>query len=127
MKLMSKLLILLAPAPALLAPTQALASSPAQLLESGALNQFFIVGLFLFVFYFMIIRPQSKKAKEHKSLLNNLAVGDDVMTTGGMMGTIVNVTDEFFILAIAEGVNVPFQKQTIVNALPKGTLKSIKK
>jgi len=120
MKSLIKLLVLLTPTPAF-------ADSPLKLLESGALNQFFIVGLFLFIFYFMIIRPQSKKAKEHKSLLNNLAVGDDVMTSGGMMGTIVRLTEDFFILSIADGVEVPFQKQTIVNALPKGTLKAIKK
>jgi len=75
--------------------------------------------------YFLMIRPQSKRAKEHRQLLTKLAKGDEVLTQAGMLGRIERDAGNFFILALAEGVEVPVQKQSVVQLLPKGTLKSI--
>lgn len=76
------------------------------------------------VFYFLIIRPQSKRTKEHKNLLAELSKGDEVVTNGGMLGKIIKIGENFIEIEIADNVNVRVQKQAISNLMPKGTLKS---
>ncbi len=83
-------------------------------------------GAIIVMMYFMMIRPQSKRAKEHKKLISELAIGDEILTTGGVLGVVSKLNDNFLKVTIAEGVDVTIQKQAIANALPKGTLKSIK-
>lgn len=83
-----------------------------------------LVG-FVVIFYLMIWRPQSKRAKEHKNLLAGLQKGDEVVTGGGMTGKVVKVADDFVVLEVADNVELKFQKAAIVAALPKGTLKAI--
>ena len=80
--------------------------------------------LIFVVFYFLLIMPQQKKAKEHKALVEALAKGDEVITAGGMTGKITKVTDDFITVSIAENVEVQFQKSAISTVLPKGTLKN---
>ncbi len=87
--------------------------------------QFALLGGFLVVFYFMIWRPQAKRAKEHKSLVGGLQKGDEVVTTGGIAGRISKVTDEFIVLEVSYTVELNIQRQAVVAALPKGTLKAI--
>ncbi len=85
-------------------------------------------GMIIFmvvIFYFLIIRPQSKRNKEHKNLMENLNKGDEVVVAGGMMGKIIKVTDEFAVVEVANNVQISFQKSAITATLPKGTLKSI--
>lgn len=83
-----------------------------------------LLGLFIVVFYFMLIRPQQKKAKEHQTLVSKLASGDEVVTTGGLLGRVTEVGDHFITLEIADGVRVKVQKFQIASLMPKGTLKS---
>ena len=85
----------------------------------GALLPFIILFI---VFYFFLIRPQSKRAKEHKNLVQALAKGDEVVTNGGMMGVITDVADDFVAIEIAEGVIIKVQKSFIASMLPKGTM-----
>ncbi len=73
----------------------------------------------------MIWRPQAKRAKEHKSLVGGLQKGDEVVTTGGIAGRISKVTDEFIVLEVSDTVELNIQRQAVVAALPKGTLKAI--
>ncbi|MDX5373714.1 MAG: preprotein translocase subunit YajC [Pseudomonadaceae bacterium] len=84
----------------------------------------FLIG-FLVIFYLMIWRPQAKRAKEHKNLLAGLQKGDEVVTSGGIVGKVNKVTDDFVVVEIADNVELKFQKQAIAATLPKGTLKSI--
>jgi preprotein translocase subunit YajC len=79
---------------------------------------------FLVIFYFMLIRPQQKKAKEHQAMLTKLASGDEIVTTGGMLGKVIEVGDSFITLEVAEGVRVKVQKFQVASLMPKGTLKS---
>lgn len=80
--------------------------------------------VFIFVvFYFLLIRPQSKKAKEHKALIGALAKGDEVVTNGGLLGRITNVGDNFIELEVGEGMKVKVQRQAISSLMPKGTVK----
>ena len=81
--------------------------------------------IFAAVFYFMIWRPQSKRTKDHKSLMGGLAKGDEVVTNGGMIGKIAKISDDFVTLTLADGVEANFQKGAIASILPKGTIKSI--
>ena len=74
--------------------------------------------------YFIMIRPQMKRAKEHQALLGALAKGDEVVTNGGIAGTVVSVKDSFVRVALADNVEVMVQKAAISTVLPKGTLKN---
>jgi len=70
-------------------------------------------------------RPQSKRAKEHKNLLGGLQKGSEVVTSGGLLGRVTKVTDEFIVMKVADGVELPVQKAAVAAELPKGTIKSI--
>ena len=83
-----------------------------------------VMGAFIVVFYFLLIRPQQKKAKEHQTLVSKLAAGDEVVTSGGLLGRISEVSEHFVTLEVAEGVRVKVQKVQVSALMPKGTLKS---
>jgi preprotein translocase subunit YajC len=83
----------------------------------------FLVLLFA-VFYFLLIRPQQKRAKEHKKMVEAVAKGDEVVTNGGVLGKIVEVGDTFLTVNIAEGVDVKLQRSSVAATVPKGTIKS---
>jgi preprotein translocase subunit YajC len=76
------------------------------------------------MFYFVLFRPQQKKQKEHQSLISKLAAGDEVVTTGGLLGKITDVGEHFVTLEIADGVRIKVQKFQVSALMPKGTLKS---
>ena len=80
---------------------------------------------FILIFYFLIWRPQSKRAKEHKALMAGLNKGDEVVTSGGVAGKITKVSDDFIVVEIADNVEIKVQKVAVAAALPKGTLKDI--
>lgn len=96
-------------------------------LGSPAMSQGILLAAFGVIFYFFFIRPQSKRAKEHQQLLSNLAKGDEVVTTGGLLGKITRITDNFFMIMIAEGVEVSVQKNAIALTVPKNTMKDAAK
>ncbi|MDO6386910.1 MULTISPECIES: preprotein translocase subunit YajC [Uliginosibacterium] len=79
--------------------------------------------LMFVVLYFLMIRPQQKRAKEHKSLLDALAAGDEVITSGGIAGKVASVGENFVKIEIASGVEISVQKPAVATVLPKGTLK----
>jgi preprotein translocase subunit YajC len=101
------------------------AEHAAQGTGAGFMSMIWMVALFIFVFYFILIRPQSKRAKEQRKLIDSLNKGDEVVTTSGMVGKIVKITDDFVVLNVAENVDITLQKGAIISALPKGTLKSL--
>ena len=74
--------------------------------------------------YFMMIRPQTKRAKDHRAMLDKLGTGDEVITNGGIAGVVREIGDSFITVEIADNVRVRLQKGAIANVLPKGTLKS---
>ena len=90
----------------------------------GILSALMLPVLLLVVFYFLLIRPQNKRAKEQKEMLSKVAAGDEVATTGGILGKVVEVGEQFLTLEIAAGVNVKLQKFQIAQVLPKGTVKN---
>ena len=92
---------------------------------TGGFMQLLPMILMFVVLWFLMIRPQMKKAKEHKALLEALAKGDEVVTQGGLVGKITKVGDSYVNVEIAEGTEVVVQKPAIGLVLPKGTLKSL--
>lgn len=90
----------------------------------GFSSLFMLVG-FVLIFYFLLWRPQAKRAKEHRNLIAGLQKGDEVVTNGGLLGKINQLSDDFLSITIAEGVDVKVQKGAISASLPKGTLKSV--
>jgi preprotein translocase subunit YajC len=78
------------------------------------------------VFYFLVLRPQAKRAKEHKAMVSALQRGDEVVTVGGEVGSIGKVFEEYVSVELADNVEVTVQKSAIQTVLPKGTIKSIK-
>ena len=91
--------------------------------QGGGLQLVFMIALFFGIMYFMIIRPQSKKAKEHASLLDALSKGDEVVTNGGILGKIVKLGDNFIELKISDSSNMKIQRHAISSVMPKGTMK----
>src|SRR5690554_5872755 len=87
----------------------------------GVTGQLIFLGGFLVIFYFLLWRPQSKRQKEHKNLISGLAKGDEVVTAGGILGKVTKVTDDFVVVEVSEGVQLPFQKASVTALLPKGT------
>lgn len=108
--------LLIAPAYAQTAPA---AGAPSMM--STLLFPIVIIG----VMYFLMIRPQMKRTKEHREMLGKLAKGDEVITNGGVAGTITDIGDSFVTVEIADGVRVRVQSGAIANVLPKGTLKAL--
>ncbi len=91
----------------------------------SAIMQLIFFGGFILIFYFLMWRPQSKRAKEHKNLVSSLSKGDEVITNGGIAGKISKVSEDFIAMEVSEGVELKVQKVAIAASLPKGTLKSI--
>ena len=92
--------------------------------QPSLLSPLIMMVLFFVVFWFIAIRPQMKRAKEHRTLLAGLAKGDEVVAAGGLLGRVAEIAESIVTLEIADGVQVKVQKQAGVTVLPKGTLKS---
>lgn len=90
----------------------------------GFLDFLPLLALFV-VFYFLVLRPQQKRAKEHKSMMEALQKGDEIVTAGGVLGKVAKISENYVSVEVAEGVNVNIQKSAIQTVLPKGTIKSI--
>ena len=80
--------------------------------------------LIIVIMYFLMIRPQMKRQKEHRAMLDKLSRGDEVLTNGGIAGTVADIGENFITVEIADNVSIRVQKGAIANVLPKGTLKS---
>jgi preprotein translocase subunit YajC len=93
--------------------------------EGGLLGMLPLLLIFV-LFYFMLIRPQSKRAKEQKNMIAALSKGDEVVTNGGLLGKITDVSESFLTVKIADDVEVKVQKQSVSALVPKGTIKSNK-
>lgn len=89
------------------------------------IGMLFPIILMFGVMYFLMIRPQQKRMKEHRSMVEALGKGDEVVTNGGLGGTVTKVGESFVTIRVADEVEVNVQKQSVASLLPSGTLKSI--
>lgn len=110
---------------ALLALTPGLAFAQEAGQGMSIIGQVIFFAGFILIFYLLIWRPQSKRAKEHKALMSGLSKGDEIVTSGGIAGKITKVDDNFIVVEVADNVEVKVQKVAVSTALPKGTLKDI--
>lgn len=90
---------------------------------SGLSALLFPIGLIV-VFYFLLIRPQQKKQKEHRQMVEALSAGDEIVTGGGVLGKVTEIGDQFLTVEIADRVQIKIQRHTIAAVLPKGTVKN---
>jgi preprotein translocase subunit YajC len=104
--------------------SDALAAAPAEA-QPDPIMSFLPLLLIFVVFYFLLIRPQTKRAKEHKQMVEGLAKGDEVVTNGGILGRIIEVGENFVQLRIADNVEVKVQKTAVATLMPKGTSKEL--
>ncbi len=86
----------------------------------------FFVGMIV-IFYFLLIRPQQKRAKEHRKMVEAIGKGDEIVTNGGVLGKIVDLGEQYLTVEIAEGVQIKLQRHAIATVLPKGSLKAAEK
>ena len=105
--------------------SNAYAEAAAAAPENGIMNFLPLIAL-IAVFYFLILRPQSKRAKEQKAMIAALQRGDEVATVGGEIGTVSKVYEQYVGVEVAENLEVKVQKSAIQSVLPKGTIKAIK-
>ena len=92
--------------------------------QPGLMSPLVMMLLFFAVFYFIAIRPQMRRAKEHRAMVSALAKGDEVVAAGGILGRVEDIGDSLVTVEIAPGVSIKVQKHAISTVLPKGTLKS---
>lgn len=93
--------------------------------QPSMLEALFPFAILFVVFYFLLIRPQSKRAKEHKKMVEALAKGDEVVTQGGLLGKVTEVGENFVEVEIADNMKVKVQRSAIATLMPKGTVKSL--
>ena len=98
----------------------AYAQSPAT--ADGGMSMLIMVGLFFVIMYFMIIRPQNKRVKEHNKLIDSLSNGTEVVVSNGIMGKIIKIKDDVVELEVANDVSIKVRKSSITTVLPKGSI-----
>jgi len=91
----------------------------------GSSASYLLLLGFVIIFYFLLWRPQAKRAKDHRNLISSLAMGDEVTTSGGLAGKISKLGDDFIGLTVGPNVEITIQKNAVTSVLPKGTLKSV--
>ncbi len=91
----------------------------------GGMVQLLFIGAFILIIYFLMIRPQSKRRKEHQALVSGLSLADEVITAGGIVGRITEVEDNFVKIKVSDGVEIRMQRTSVSATLPKGTLKTL--
>lgn len=91
----------------------------------GFIEFLIMIVIFFAIMYFLIIRPQSKRAKEHKAMVDALSKGDEIVTNGGLVGKVTQVQENFIKVEISDGLQVGVQRQSVATVLPKGTMKDM--
>lgn len=105
--------------------SDAMADGAAAAPQGGGLQLIIMMAIFFGIMYFMIIRPQQKRAKEHRELINSISKGDEIIAGGGIIGKVVNLGDNFIEMSVAEGSTIKVQRQAVSAVMPKGTMKSL--
>jgi len=101
-------------------------AAPAAAGQPDLVSQLVVFGGIFLVFWLLFIRPQSKKMKEHKAMVEALNKGDEVVTNGGVLGKVVGLHENFVTIEIANQIEINVQRAAVASLMPKGTIKSIK-
>jgi preprotein translocase subunit YajC len=92
--------------------------------QGGGFSPILIMVAFIALMYFMMIRPQQKRQKEHAQLVANLSVGDEILTSGGILGVITGISDHYAIVKIADSTEIKIQKSSVASVVPKDTFEN---
>ena len=90
-------------------------------------SSFIMLGVLFVLFYFVLIRPQVKKQKQHRAMVDGLAKGDEIVTNGGVLGRIADLGEHFLTIEVSDNLSIKIQKHAVQLLLPKGTIKSLAK
>ncbi|MGQ9374454.1 preprotein translocase subunit YajC [Acinetobacter tandoii] len=93
--------------------------------QPSLVTNLLMIAVFVAIFYFLIWRPQSKRAKEHRSLVESLGIGSEVVFAGGLMGKITKIEGDFAVVELNRGVEVKIQRASVISVLPEGTLNNL--
>jgi len=105
--------------------SEALAEAGAKAAEApDPINTLWFLGGMVVLFYFMLIRPQQKRSKEARKLVESIGKGDEVITSGGMLGKVVEISELYASIELADNIIIRMQKSSVVSVLPKGTIKA---
>lgn len=107
--------------------SEALAEGTQAAAQQPGGEQFILLIGMVVLFYFILIRPQQKRAKEHKKMVAEIGKGDEVVTNGGILGKVTQVGEQYLSLEIADNVEIKLQIQSVGTVLPKGSIKAAKK
>ncbi|TCM63202.1 protein translocase subunit yajC [Acinetobacter calcoaceticus] len=91
----------------------------------GTMINLLMIAVFIAIFYFLIWRPQAKRAKEHRTLVESLGVGSEVVFAGGLMGRITKLEGDFAVIELSRGNEVKIQRASVISVLPEGTLNNL--
>ncbi len=105
--------------------SQAWAQSAGGATQGGGIESMLLIVLMFGVLYFLMIRPQMKRAKEHKAMIEALQKGDEVVSGGGILGRVSKISEGYVTLEVAQGVEMVLQRSAVQVVLPKGTIKNI--
>jgi len=100
-------------------------AAPAAAQGPSLMANILMIAVFIVIFYFLIWRPQAKRAKEHRSLIESLGVGSEIVFAGGLMGRITKLEGDFAVVELARGVDVKIQRASVISVLPEGTLNNL--
>ena len=100
-------------------------AAPAALQGPSLMANLLMIAVFIAIFYFLIWRPQAKRAKEHRSLIESLGVGSEIVFAGGLMGRITKLDGDFAVVELSRGVEVKIQRASVISVLPEGTLNNL--
>ena len=100
-------------------------AAPAAAQGPSLMANLLMIAVFIAIFYFLIWRPQAKRAKEHRSLIESLGVGSEIVFAGGLMGKITKLDGDFAVVELSRGVEVKIQRASVISVLPEGTLNNL--
>ncbi|AVZ86399.1 MAG: preprotein translocase subunit YajC [Acinetobacter sp.] len=100
-------------------------AAPAAAQGPSLMANLLMIAVFIGIFYFLIWRPQAKRAKEHRSLIESLGVGSEIVFAGGLMGKITKLDGDFAVVELSRGVDVKIQRASVISVLPEGTLNNL--
>ena len=100
-------------------------AAPAARQGPSLMANLLMIAVFIAIFYFLIWRPQAKRAKEHRSLIESLGVGSEIVFAGGLMGRITKLDGDFAVVELSRGVEVKIQRASVISVLPEGTLNNL--
>ena len=124
MKLINKLLVALSMTPFIGSYALAEGSASGQG-EGSNLQMILILVVFFAIFYFLVIRPQSKRTKEHRAMVNALTVGNEIIFAGGLMGRIKAIEGDYAVVSLNNNTDVKVQRASVISVLPAGTIESV--